>query len=139
MEDEVDLDSRIDEILIYRGLMSPEQRARILKAFMPKDEDPKEIDLIDEVRQQIQMVHILRDSVIDVVNKRTLGSTKDAKEAITASTNLLQTLTKLHDDIYNMDRIRALETTLIAFLKDFPSIEYEEFMKRFEEKLAEAA
>ena len=71
-----------------------------------------------EINEQIEAVRAMRKQVMNGNRMNPDVSIRDAKETLSASTSLLQTLVKSHKDIQNFERLREVENILVEVAKD---------------------
>ena len=135
-----DMESHVAAILAFRSSLSDEQVSRLRHSLLRPGEEPEHtvygasFDLAAEVEQQILAVRAARDHVMTKDGRLRSGfSSRDAKDLVTAGSTLLQSLMKHHADIMNMERMRALEQTVIETLNE----EDPEFRKRVVSRLEE--
>lgn len=120
------------------------------KRFLPKDikdslrfafGNPEDIggsedfDLHGEVVAQLKAVKALRQSVISDAGV-IVGGARDTKEALSSTTSLLTLLNKIQNDIYNQNRIRAVQKATIEILKELDPELQARFITLLEKRLS---
>lgn len=140
MRDEgVNLNELVDNLVKYKAFMTPAMVETIKAVYgtASKKSFGAEFDLLEEVHQQIKAVRGLRSSAIGS-DGAVLTNSKEAKEALTASTSLLKLLVDLQQDIVNISRMRAVEEATGEVLKEMDEGLQEKFLQALERKLEHA-
>lgn len=130
----VDMNALV-EFLVSRRKYLPAAMVQRLRAEFAS-EDPfsiMEIDLLAEVKQQLDVVRTLREAVVD--GKRIIGAPKDVREALTASTSLLSLISKMYEDVVNMSRMRAVEMAVVDTLRETDEALVPVFMDKLKARL----
>lgn len=77
------------------------------------------VDMRDEVEQQLLLVKGMRERMLERNRSEpNKFDTREFKDLVASSTTLLSMLTKMHDQILNQSRVKALSAALHAAIKD---------------------
>ena len=134
-----DLGPYVEVIARAAELLTEEQvhtLLAVIRRFLPVQVERvdygADFDLAAEVGEQIQMVKGLRQSMMQ--DGRLLPGTnrREIKDVITASSSLLGTLMKFHDRLVNIDRLRAIEKSIMIAMKQTDAITKQTFMVSLE-------
>ena len=144
-----DLSDPVEFVCQNSKFLSDEQAERVIEAIRKRlgvDRPVKQVveydasfDLSEEVGAQVMAVRAIRDEVFRDGKIRGEVTLREAKEVIASGSALLTTLSKHHADIVNMDRLRALEGSVIEALQEQDEDFKEKVMALLEEKLEAAA
>ena len=92
-----------------------------------KQTELKDLDLEVELLAQYKKAQAL----LDDADKEPLNQKAQTLNAITL---ILQAIIKSQQDLYNIERLKTLENTLIKVLQDFPEIKHQ-FLDAYEKEL----
>lgn len=92
-----------------------------------KQTELKDLDLEVELLAQYKKAQAL----LDDADKEPLNQKAQTLNSITL---ILQTIIKSQQDLYNIERLKTLENTLIKVLQDFPEIKHQ-FLDAYEKEL----
>jgi len=114
-----------------------------LKAIFPDTtQDPASLygadfDLTNEINIQLKTVKALRQAILTEDGQIRDGmTTKDVTELNRVSTNLTNLLMKHHKEVVNMERMRAIEESVLSVVMTWPDTdERQKFIKALEEAL----
>jgi len=114
-----------------------------LKAIFPDTtQDPSSLygadfDLTNEINTQLKTVKALRQAILTEDGQIRDGmTTKDVTELNRVSTNLTNLLMKHHKEVVNMERMRAIEESVLSVVMTWPDTdERQKFIKALEEAL----
>jgi hypothetical protein len=109
------------EFLIRRKSFLPNDVRQLLQTHFSESShgiDGKEdFDLHQEIIDQMKAAKRLRLKALpENMDPKDKLNIRDAKEALSSSTTLLKTLTMTLEKIYNIDRVRHLQQTLVETL-----------------------
>lgn len=95
----------------------------------PTDDDDRprtveEFSLSDEVMHTVNLIRKMR-SRLEADGFQDMRATKDT---VTAATQLLTQLTKVQDQIWNMERLKKLEDAVVASMREMPADVHLKFM-----------
>lgn len=127
------------EFLVKRKTFLPKEVKQYLQdhfsvaALQEPEESIFDFDLRDEIMSQIRSAKNLRKQALPEIG--TIPDVKEAKDALSVSTSLIKTLQVTLEKIYNQDRVRTLQQTLIEVLKDTDPELQAKFMALFKERL----
>ncbi len=128
------------EYLVKRKSFLPKEVRVFLQNSFAQDDGKiggnSDFDLHEEIMEQIRVAKILRSSAFPEGQKTVASENmRDAKEALTASTSLIKALTTTLEKIYNQDKVRTLQQTLIEALKETDPVLQNRFMTLLRERL----
>ena len=112
---------------------APAKPKGLLKSYSQAQKEPvkqtelKDLDLEAELLAQYKKAQTL----LDDADKEPLNQKAQTLNAIT---NILQAIIKSQQDLYNVERLKTLENTLITVLQDFPDIKHK-FLDAYEKEL----
>jgi hypothetical protein len=146
--DSIPLEELVDYVILKRRWLT-EPLLRKLRANLSLDADVEnapltiagsartleEVDLAGEVAAQIRVLQTLRRNVVD--GNKLIASPRDAKEMLTASTQLLSLLTKMQEDIWGMHRVRKIQQATLEALEGVDPNLVDEFMANLQKRLKE--
>lgn len=93
----------------------------------------QELDLNQELFLQYKVALFLLDDAQEDVE----ASPQQKAAALNSVNAVISSIAKLKTDLYNAERIKVIENTLISTLKQFPEVN-EAFIKAYENNLKEA-
>lgn len=118
------------EDLLNEQSEKPKSLLKVHKAVPeapPKALVLKELDLEGELLKQYQKAQeMFDDSYDEPLNQRA--------QTLNTITGILQAIIKSQQDLYNVERLKTLENTLIAVLQGFPEIKHS-FLEAYEKEL----
>lgn len=135
--DSIPLKELVDFIITRRHFLLPAEIAMLRMYFGAETPTKTEasIDIAKEVSEQLHALKTLRSTLIH--GNQITGSPKEVKDLISASTSLLSLLSKTQEDIWNQDRIRSMELTLLSILNDLDPELKDKFVAEMERRLGD--
>ena len=133
----IDPHELVDFLIESKRILQRDVKQRLRDNFGPTTQDiggKEDFDLHQEIVEQLKAVRNLRKSVIDPAGNLVMG-VRDAKEALSSATSLLNLLTKIQGDVYNQDRIRTIQKTTIEVLKEVDPEVHARFMELLKVRL----
>lgn len=133
----VSMASVIDYFITCQAFLTPGDQARLLEAIGGgRVEDDGTFDLLAEVEAQLKLARLIRSTVLSKDDEnRIVGTVRDAKDALSACTTLLSILHKLYEEIYNQNRMRAIEQATEKALKDVSEDVHQAFLENLQKAL----
>lgn len=139
--DYLDVTPLIEQLVLYKAFVSEEQAKTLydlVSGILPeaKDQYDANFNFTEEINEQIKAIRAMRGAVIEPSGKVVQGaSVREIKEVVTASSTLLQTLLKTHEQVQSFERQRAIETAVIKLVRGLSEEAQAEFFKTLEEEL----
>lgn len=109
-----------------KGLLKTKKEPENVKEAITH-KDLKDLDLEHELLKQYQRAQeLLEFSDDEPLNQRA--------QTLNSITSILQAIIKLQQDLYNMERLKTLENTLVNTLQEFPQLK-EKFLDSYRKNL----
>ena len=117
---------------LLRALGAIDHNSQMVEVFVVYDES---FDLSKEISEVLKSVRLLRKSILSPSGKSlksgvTVG---EAKDVISMSNSMINTLVKTHEKVVNMERYRAVEQATVDILRELDSDR--EFMRELNEHI----
>lgn len=136
-EDEADVTGLIETLSLHSNSITEEQAVELsalVCTILPEQEQyDADFSFTDELSEQIKAIRAMRKSVITAHGQvREGASVREVKEVVSASSTMLQTLLKTHDQVQSFERQRAIEKAVIDTVKSLPQEYREKFFAELE-------
>lgn len=92
------------------------------------------VDILEECQQQMALVRMIRTQIL---TQGANANPKDLQSLVSTTTSLFAMLTKFQSEMINQDRIKSIESAVVAAIKNLEPEVQDRFYNELEELLGE--